>query len=125
MEGSGRKKSDKFMTALFWFATLVAIIGECSPETRDVHLPPAFRKDYWNEYCTEHPKEFLSQAAFYDLWRTHFPYMKVRDDISSESLRFQSISASVNVASVVSSKKNSMQQETQRYESSSFRLLGS
>lgn len=79
VEGSGRPKSPKMMQAIIWFALLATMIGESSPESPEIHLPPGFRKDYFREYLADNVgQDTLNQASFYEMWRTHYSHVKVR-----------------------------------------------
>ena len=80
-EGSGRPQSPKMMQAVIWFALLVTLIGESSPDSSEVHLPPGFRKDYFKEYKADYfDKETIERSTFYEMWREHYPHVKVRSE---------------------------------------------
>ena len=77
-EGSGRPQSDKSITAEYWFKELIASVGEYSPESPVIHLPPAHRQDYFQEYLDDHiEQETMSNSAFFKMWRKKFPKVKV------------------------------------------------
>lgn len=87
-EGSGRHRSEKWLKAFFWFTLLVAAIGESSPQSTEIHLPPSFRKEYYTEYCREHlDGQCISEAAFFEMWRDHFSHVKVHTDIENYTFR--------------------------------------
>ena len=52
-EGSGRRTSPKMLSAQFWFKELIRMVGEPSPQSDLVYLPPAHKEDYYREYKDE------------------------------------------------------------------------
>lgn len=81
-DGSGRSQSPKMMQAIIWFALLVHLIGESSPDSPTIHLPPGFRRDYFREYLADNvDQETLHRTAFYEMWKKNYPNVKVRIDV--------------------------------------------
>lgn len=121
--GSGKKRSSEWMTAWIWFGALVTLIGEPSPQSNNVYLPPGFRRDYFNEYLAENQGNLISEAAFYEMWRKQFSHVKVSPCSRFYSIRYPFVSGSANAKFAVNTKRNLMLLEILRYNSSNFIFL--
>ena len=77
-EGSGRRTSPKMLSAQFWFKELIRMVGEPSPQSDLVYLPPAHKEDYYREYKDERIEaERVSRASFMKMWKRMFKYVQV------------------------------------------------
>ena len=79
-EGSGRRPEEATLDAELWFHDLIKNVGEQSPESDLVYLPPATKADFWREYQDDRKEQerIVSKATFYNLWKTKFKHLKVR-----------------------------------------------
>lgn len=77
-EGSGRRQGDATLDAEIWFHELIQNVGEQSPESNLVYLPPASRADFWREYQDDRKEQDqVSRSTWYDIWKKKFPHLKV------------------------------------------------
>ena len=78
-EGSGRRPEEATLDAELWFHDLIKNVGEQSPESDLVYLPPATKADFWREYQDDRKEQerIVSKTTFYNLWKTKFKHLKV------------------------------------------------
>lgn len=71
--------------ARVWLLALQEDLGDQSPDSLDVFLPPCTKSDYYREYeaeakgnhCQTEGKEAVKLQTFLQIWRLEFPHLKI------------------------------------------------
>lgn len=69
------KFTERGARARLWLETLKNEVGEQSPESKDIYLPPCSKSDYYREYVNE-IKDCVKLPTFLRIWRWEFPNLK-------------------------------------------------